>query len=341
MIVSTASAKIDRALAAIRSCRAVLVGDLVLDTYIYGETIRVSREAPVLVVKKERIEHRLGGAANAAANLAELGVNTRVIGVIGQDDAGRQVKAKLEAAHVDVSRLVSAQVTTPQKTRIMAGAFGTARQQVLRLDDEPDTQPQSVIERLLVELDDAAATADVLVVSDYGEGTVAQPVVEAVKILAAGGTLVCVDSRFRLGEFVGVTAVSPNLPEAAAAAGFPLPDQASVERAGLKIAKELNLKACLVTQGRGGMTLCRRDQPPMHVDIVGDDEVTDVTGAGDTVIATFSAALAAGLGMVNAMLLANCAAGVSVMRAGAATVTPDEVRAAVRGGQVELEPCDE
>jgi rfaE bifunctional protein kinase chain/domain len=333
--------RVELALAAMSGRRAVLLGDLVLDTYVYGETVRVSREAPVVVVRKERVEHRLGGAANAAANLAALGVATEAVGIVGDDEAGARVLEMLAAAGVETGGVRSVDMTTPQKTRVLAGAFGTARQQVLRLDDEADL---AAAERVSAEvargLERHGAGADVVVLSDYGAGAVGDESIAVAQRLRASGIPVCADSRYRLAAFSGVTAVSPNIPEAAALVDAALDDMAAIDSAGGAILRTLGCDACLITQGRGGMTLFRPGHEPRHVGIVGPDEVTDVTGAGDTVTATFAAALAARIGMVNGMLLANCAAGVAVMRVGTTTVSPEEIAAAAERGGVELESWD-
>ena len=331
--------RLEAALAALRGRRALLVGDFVLDAYVYGETVRVSREAPVLVVRRERSEHRLGGAANTAVNLAALGVQTRALGVLGRDEAGDRLGQLLHKNGVDVSALRYIERTTPVKTRILAGAFGTSRQQVLRLDDQPTAPVDDLTcARVAEDLRRLAATADVVVVSDYGLGSVVGAVIEAAGQAAAAGTFVCVDSRFQLRAFRGVSAVTPNAPEAAAAVGVDVVDRESAVRAGALILQRLGCEACLLTQGRHGMSLLRRNALPIHADIVGDEEVTDVTGAGDTVIAAFASAAVSGLGLVNAMRLANCAAGVVVQRAGTAAVSPDDICDAALAGRVELEP---
>jgi len=324
-----------------RGRRAVLVGDLVVDTYVYGETVRVSREAPVVVVRKERVERRLGGAANAAANLAALGIVTEAVGVVGNDEAGARMRDMLIDAGVDVSGVRTVPMTTPQKTRVLAGAFGTARQQVLRLDDEPDLAAAAQVSADVArDLEAHAEGADVVVLSDYGAGVLTEEVIASARAAKVRGIPVCADSRYRLASFTGLTAVSPNVPEAAALLDTVVNDGAAVDRAGAGILEVLGCDACLITQGRGGMTLFCAGQAPRHVDIVGAEEVTDVTGAGDTVTATFAASLAANLGMVNGMVLANCAAGVAVMRVGTTTVAPAELVAAASDGGVELEPWD-
>ncbi len=335
------SSTVRAALDAMRGRRAILVGDLVLDSYVYGETVRVSREAPVLVVRKERVEHRLGGGANTAANLATLGCATTVLGLIGDDDGGVRLRNMLRAVGADVSQLRPVPRTTPVKTRVLAGAFGTSRQQVLRIDEEPDGQaPAALVADLAADLERAAKDAELVVVSDYGLGLSSPALIEAARGLAARGVPVCVDSRYELSMWKGVTAVTPNAPETEGVVGYAVTSRQAVERAGADILKTLDCKACLVTQGRGGMTLFEPGERPRHVDIVGEDEVTDVTGAGDTVIATFGASLAAGLGMENGMRLANVAAGIVVGKLGTAAAAPDEIQDSCARHGVELLPWD-
>lgn len=331
---------VSAAFAALKGKRAVLIGDLVLDAYVYGETVRVSREAPVLVVRKERTTHRLGGAANTAANLAALGLATTMVSALGSDTSGDVTKQMLQASRVSTDAIIGSDAATPVKTRILAGAFGTTRQQVLRIDDEPEPIGPAVQERLADQLRKQAAHADVVVVSDYGMGVVTGAVVDAVRELIARGATVTVDSRYQASAFAGATAFMPNVPEAEALAGFPLHNKDSINRAGSDILQRLKCKALLLTQGRGGMSLYRSGMATAHVDIVGEGEVTDVTGAGDTVTATFSAALAGGIGMTNGMKLANVAAGIVVTRLGTATATPEEITAAADLAGVELEPWD-
>lgn len=324
------------AFSAFSKCRALVIGDLMLDAYLYGETVRVSREAPVLVVRKERVDYRLGGAANTAQNLAALGLRTEIIGVLGNDESAVKLSELLTASNVTANGVV-APFTTPKKTRILAGAFGTSRQQVLRVDEEPEAHyDAATIGQLVEKAALRVGDFDVVVISDYGLGTVTQQLAVAAQKWAAMGKLVCVDSRYRLEWFRGVTAVTPNVPEAESLVGYSLNNDAAVERAGTSILQKLDCQACLITRGRGGMTMFRPRMSSCHVNIVGSDEVTDVTGAGDTVMATFSAALAAGLGYENAMRLANVAAGIVVMKLGAAVASPQEISAHFQRYDVQL-----
>ncbi len=332
------------ALASIRGKRALLIGDAMLDTYLFGETLRVSREAPVLVVRKQNEEYRLGGAANTAANLAALGVKTEFLGHIGQDTAGEQIITQLQKADVLVENIHRNHRTTAQKTRVLAGAMGTSKQQVLRIDDEaisplPDKAVEELAHSLQAHADPAsgAPAPDVIVVSDYGMGTIRGPVIEVVQSLARQGKQVCVDSRYNLTAFSGVTAITPNLPEAESLVGFSINDQDTANRAGTLLMERLHLNCCLLTQGQYGMTLFSRGETePDHIPIVGGDEVTDVTGAGDTVMSTFAACLAAGLPTTTGMRLANCAAGVVVNKLGTVAASPEEISALARDFNVDL-----
>ncbi len=328
---------VSKALKLMEGRRVLIVGDVMLDSYLYGETVRVSREAPVIVVRKDSVEHRLGGAANTAANLAALGVDTEIIGMVGRDEGGARLRTMLSDQGVDTAGLVEVSVTTPVKTRVMAGAVGTSRQQVLRIDDEPNGLPAEAAVRSVVDsLKSRAAFADAIILSDYGVGTVGSEVIAVARELVKEGHIVCVDSRHRLHLFNGMTVVTPNVPEAEEQVGSGINSESEALAAGAMLLKKLECQACLLTQGRGGMSLFQAGESPSHVDIIGGDEVTDVTGAGDTVIATFCAALAAGLGMENAMRLSNCAAGIVVGKAGAAVATPTEINDAASRVELEL-----
>ena len=330
-----------QALSRVAGRRALLVGDLILDVYIYGQTARVSREAPVLVVRREGTERRLGGAANTAANLTALGVHTDVLSIVGADDGAKHIKTLLAEMGAHTSGIIEGAGATAVKTRILAGAVGTSRQQVLRLDDEPDAVGTAELcGRLAEQLEAHAADADVVVLSDYGMGVVDAQVIEAARRVVKKGIPVCVDSRYRLGEFTGLTVVTPNVPEAEGQLDFFIDSQNAAERAGVRLMEKLQGQMVLLTQGRGGMTLFERGEQSKHVAIAGKGEVTDVTGAGDTVIATFAAALAGGLGAENGMRLANCAAGVVVNKVGAATASPEEIGAWAERWGVELLPWE-
>jgi rfaE bifunctional protein kinase chain/domain len=191
--------------------------------------------------------------------------------------------------------------------------------------------PDALATRLAEALKKAAGQADVIVVSDYGAGTLTGPVRQALDDLRAQGHRICVDSRYDLQHYNGMAAITPNIPEAEGVVGFGLHDQKAVERAGPLLLEQLRCDAALITQGQRGMTLFRRGHPALHTPVVGPAEVTDVTGAGDSVIATLAASLAADLDLVTGMHLANCAAGVVVSKMGAVCAMPEEIVAAAHG----------
>jgi len=313
----------------LRRKRVVVLGDMVADEYVFGQTSRVSREAPVLVVRYTDHEFRLGGAANAAHNVKDLSGIAIPVGVVGRDTAGERVRSLLKGYGMPTAGLIATQRMTTTKTRILAGGIHTTKQQVMRLDREDAKPLERDVERALIaRLNAEVAKADALLVSDYGLGLLTPRVIEAVLRLAHKGAIVCVDSRFNLRGFPGVTAVTPNEPEAEAAVGRELRSAKDVEWAGRTLLSKVHSQAVLITRGREGMALFEPKKKTVLVPISGTDEVADVTGAGDTVIAAFTLALAAGSDFEKAARLANFAASVTVMKAGAATVSPAELERA-------------
>lgn len=305
--------------------RVAVLGDLVVDEYVYGQTERISREAPVLIVRQESTERKLGGAANAAANLAHLGARTFALGAIGDDEAGRGLLALLDEARIE-PRLTIAPGPTETKTRILAGGINTTRQQMLRLDRSREgVLPERAQEELVERLRETAREAELLLVSDYGGGVLAPRVIAEVKRLAAEGLRVLVDSRYDLGAYAGLYLVKPNEPELAEATGLPVGTHESTLRAALALRERLGCHAVLVTRGRSGMILVREGEEPLPIPVHGQEEAVDVTGAGDTVIATLAAALGAGADLPAAAFLANVAGGIVVRKPGTATVRPSEL----------------
>ncbi len=322
------SARLDRTLARFRGRRVVVVGDLIADEYLFGKPARISREAPVLILRWSDREVRLGGAANAAHNVHSLSAEALAIGVLGHDSAGDEVEALFRRAGVATDGLVRTPGRlTPVKTRIMAGAYQSTRQQVVRLDREPEDGISPDVEaRLLDRLRALGAGADAFLVSDYGYGSVTPRVFDAVLAQArAQGAVVTVDSRFELPRFRGATAATPNEPEVEALAGEELADEPALEKAGRAVIERLDAKLLLVTRGSRGMALFEREGPVTFMPIHGSDQIADVTGAGDTVISTFTVGLAAGAAPGEAAWLANVAGGVVVMKRGTGTVTPREL----------------
>jgi rfaE bifunctional protein kinase chain/domain len=310
----------------------IVVGDLLVDEYLFGKPGRISREAPVLILRFTEREVMPGGAANAANNVHALGARVLPVGVTGRDAAGEELLRLFEAAGIPVEGIVAESGRrTPVKTRIMAGGYQATRQQIVRLDREPtgDIAPETE-EDLLTRLGRLAERADAIIVSDYGYGSVTPRVFQGVQTIARRADIpVTVDSRYDLPRFVGVTAATPNEAELEQLTALPVDDEPSVEKAGRQLLDRLAARILLVTRGSRGMVLLERDGPSTFIPIHGTDEIADVTGAGDTVISAFTTALACGASPVHAATLANIAGGLVVMKRGTSTVAAAELRHAL------------
>jgi rfaE bifunctional protein kinase chain/domain len=315
--------------------RLTVAGDLVADEFIYGRIDRVSREAPVLILQYDSTEIVPGGAGNAAHNARALGARVSVLGVVGRDDAGRRLVRAL-ARGADVSGIVRTRgFVTPVKTRILAGGVHSAKQQVVRIDRASGSIPEAASASVESALSRALRRSDAIILSDYGAGLITAAAWR--RALAARPLrrppIVLVDSRYALTGFTGITACTPNEPEVEAALGLRIHDDGgALERAGRQLLERLECQAVLITRGSRGMALFEQGRPTDHIPIVGSDQIADVTGAGDTVIATFALALAAGGSFAEAARLANYAGGLVVMKRGTATVTRDELLASIQNG---------
>jgi rfaE bifunctional protein kinase chain/domain len=310
------------------------LADLVADEFVFGEIARVSREAPVLILKHRERTVVPGGGGNAIMNLACLGVNVLPVGVVGDDEAGALLLERLHEKKIPtggIERLKHHITTT--KTRILAGMSHTSRQQVVRMDREPE--PLGELHPVLLNLVNAAreyATAsDAFLVSDYGYGA-ATP--RLLNFIRSNGCLrnkpATLDSRYRILEFEGVTAATPNEPEVEEALNMRIGhDDQKLFDAGKRLLSGMQLESLVITRGRDGMVAFEKGADPRAYPVWGSDQVVDVTGAGDTVIATFTAALAAGAGASAAARLANFAGGIVVMKRGTATVSRNELLAAI------------
>ena len=324
-------AKIVRSL---REVSVTVIADLVADEFVFGEIARVSREAPVLILKHRERTVVPGGGGNAVMNLASLGVNVLPVGVVGDDEAGSLLLEQFKQHKISTSGIQRLKGhTTTTKTRILAGMSHTSRQQVVRVDREPE--PLSELHPALLGLVNAAreyATAsDAILVSDYGYGAATPRLLTFVK---SNGCLknkpITVDSRYRLLEYEGATAATPNEPEVEEALHIKIGhDDQALHRAGERLLHELALESLVITRGRDGMVAFEKNREPLDIPIYGSDQVVDVTGAGDTVIATFTAALAAGADTDSAARLANVAGGIVVMKRGTATASNKELLEAV------------
>ncbi|HEY3186221.1 MAG TPA: PfkB family carbohydrate kinase [Solirubrobacteraceae bacterium] len=315
------------------SARTIIVlGDLICDEYLIGKPARISREAPVIILKFTDRDVRLGGAANAAHNVHTLGARVVPIGVVGRDRAGDEILGLFHAAGIPTDGIVTETGrATPVKTRIMAGGYQATRQQVVRLDREPGgdlapTTEDALIARLMA----LAPRVDGILVSDYGYGTLTPRVFERVRAIARReSAIVTADSRYDLPRFPGVTAATPNEAELGELTGENVDDERAVEKAGRLLLERLDTQLLLVTRGSQGMALLERDGAAAFIPIFGTDEIADVTGAGDTVIGAFTLALASGATPVDAATLANMAGGIVVMKRGTATVTTEEISQAL------------
>jgi rfaE bifunctional protein kinase chain/domain len=306
--------------------RVLVVGDFVADHYIYGQTERVSREAPVLIVRYESSDVKLGGGANAAANVRSMGGQVTALGILGNDEMGRALRDHFKAAGIRILAPAAKGLATETKTRILAGGINTTRQQMLRLDRTAQgplpARVRLELRRLILE---GAKNADAIVVSDYGSGVLNAETRGTLRKLAADGLPVCVDSRYALRDYAGFTVCKPNEPELQALTGLVVRDDASLLAAGHKAMELLGCKSLLVTRGRNGMAIFDAHGNVEHLPVYGSDEAVDVTGAGDTVVAALTLALAAGASVVDAAKIANVAGGIVVMKPGTATVTQKEL----------------
>ncbi len=323
------------------SRRLLVVGDLIADEFIYGEVARVSREAPVLILKYDATEILPGGAGNAANNVAALGGRVRVAGVVGSDTESRRLLKSFQPG-VDKSFVIrDRSYRTPVKTRILAGGVHAARQQVVRIDRESGWPvPEALTNALLRKVPSLVDGCDGVLLSDYGSGLVTPKLAEAIRRAVAQRTRrrpipVLVDSRYRLLDYRGLTTCTPNESEVEQVLGIrishadPEKEAAALERAGRLLLKKTRMSGVLITRGSRGMALFEPKQHTVHIPIFGSGEVADVTGAGDTVIATFGLALAAGASLYEAARLSNYAGGIVVKKRGTATVTTGELADAV------------
>jgi rfaE bifunctional protein kinase chain/domain len=316
--------------------RVLVAGDLIADEFIYGEVARVSREAPVLILKYDTTELVPGGAGNAASNVAALGGRAALAGLVGGDAEGRRLLASFSRG-VNRSAIVrAAEYRTPVKTRILAGGAHGAKQQVVRIDREAGWPLDEAVSRAFAgKLGGALADCDAVILSDYGSGLVTPELAEMVRQVVGRRTRrrpvpVLLDTRYRLLDYRGLTACTPNESEVEQALGIHIGDDPDrLEQAGRALLKRTRMQAVLITRGSRGMTLFQPRQDAIQIPIFGSDEVADVTGAGDTVIGTFGLALAAGASFYEAARLANYAGGLVVMKRGTATVSAEELSDAI------------
>ena len=310
-----------------------VLGDMVADEFIFGEISRVSREAPVLILRHRERTVVPGCGANAVNNLADLGVNVLPVGILGNDDPGRLLLRTFRHKRIPVTGILrNKSYATVTKTRVLAGLPHTWRQQVVRIDREPEQQPDRHLRReLALATREYLRVSDALLVSDYGYGAATPEILNAARGKGQSASVpVVLDSRHRMLEFSGITAATPNEPEVEEALAMEIgQDWERLCSAGAEILNRMKLDSLVITRGRDGMVAFSEKHKPVDIPIFGGDQVTDVTGAGDTVIATFTAAVAAGASAEDAAQLANYAGGIVVMKRGTATVSQQELLDAI------------
>ena len=312
--------------------KLLIVGDSIADKFLYGSISRVSREAPVFILRHESTETVPGGAANCALNLAALGASVSLVSVAGNDEAGHALRDKLSAAGVNVDGLMlSDKVQTVTKVRILAGHAHANKQQVIRVDyeDAPLNDP-ALRRELNTFLQTSLARADAVILSDYNYGVVDQQAIELVREAQRSKNIpTLVDSRFRLSDFSGFTAATPNEDEVEHLIGAPVASTEQLEESATRLKQQLKYNALLVTRGSRGMMLLADNDAPLHIPAAGASQPVDGTGAGDTVIATFALALASDSTFAEAARLANYAGGLVVMKRGTASVTAAELEQSI------------
>jgi D-glycero-beta-D-manno-heptose-7-phosphate kinase len=317
------------------ACKTVAVlGDFVADAFQYGEITRVSREAPVLILRHRETHIVPGGGANAANNFAAMGARVIPITAVGDDDPGNRLVDSFREQLIDTSRIIRARNwTTPTKTRFLAGWAHTVGQQVLRVDYEP-AQPLTKADRIKLRsaLLSGISRADALAVSDYGFGVVNPSDLCTATSRLKKSIPVTLDSRYRLTAYkrVGISSATPNEAEIEAIHQTTIgSDFAELERCGTATLDEMKLRSLLVTRGKDGMALFQKGHPPIHIPIHGSNQAVDVTGAGDTVLAAHTLSLASGATPLEAAHIANIAGGLVVMKRGTSTVARAELLEAI------------
>lgn len=323
---------VDAVLSSFSKTKVLVIGDLILDEFIWGKVERISPEAPVPVVEVEGRSRLMGGAANVAHNIRSLGGEVYLCGVLGEDEEGAQLKQMLKEKGIkDLGVFVDPARPTTVKTRVIASG-----QQVVRFDREVrDPILPQLEERLITKVKEIWPEVHVVLLSDYGKGVITKRLMkEVLRLKGLYHKKVVVDPK--VGNFHlyrGVTIMTPNTREAEAAASMRIRDLSTLTRAGVKILKTYRLEALLITRGEEGMALFRPGEDVLLIPTVAK-EVYDVTGAGDTVAATLSLGLGSGLDYPEAAALANCAAGIVVGKRGTATVNPSELKGSVMANQI-------
>jgi D-glycero-beta-D-manno-heptose-7-phosphate kinase len=315
--------KLSRIIGNFKKSRVLVVGDLILDEFIWGEVSRISPEAPVPVVWVKNESYMPGGASNVANNLKELGAQVHLIGVTGDDESGAILKGELEKKGINVGGIIiDSSRPTILKTRVVAN-----HQQVVRIDKECVAPiDDNIISKMIDYAKMTVNDIDAVIVEDYGKGVITPRLLKSlVPVMQKHNKIISVDPKEEhFNYYKGITVITPNNHEAAKAVGFAIKDDTTLRAAGEKLLDKIKCKICLITLGENGMAVFQRGKPMTHIPTAAQ-EVFDVSGAGDTVIASYTLSLAAGADPIQAAHISNCAAGIVVGKVGIAVVTPEEL----------------
>ncbi len=321
-------AKINKTISKFKDAKILVIGDLILDEFVWGDSSRISPEAPVPVVLVERESLMPGGAANVANNICSLGAKAYLVGVIGRDEHGRQLEKILKSEGVDLEGVVSDSARpTTLKTRVVA-----RHQQVVRIDREKIAPLADAVNKEIIDyVKKKIKEVDAVIIEDYGKGVVTPRFLkEIIPLAKRHNKIITVDPKEEhFSYYKGVTAITPNRKEAEAASGIKAKDDASLIKMGEELLRKFKLKAAVITLGEHGMQVFERRGKVTHIPTVAQ-EVFDVSGAGDTVIAAFTLALGAGAKMIEAAHISNFAAGIVVGKIGVATASEAELKARIR-----------
>ena len=310
--------------------KTLVIGDLIIDEFLFGNPSRISREAPVLILEEKNREFRPGGAANAAYNIASISKKTKLLAISGKSKSWENLSSLLANRGVDISDILLEGTNNNLKTRVIAGSNQVVDQQIVRIDKKYNSEIKEefrdeIFNRFSTYLPEVGA----LLLSDYGYGLLNQSLIERIIEKASAFDIpVVVDSRNQLRKFKNATIATPNLEEASQFWGSPIRTENDLKEAGNYILKELNSRYLLITRGAEGMTLFDQDGF-RTVPVANRVEVFDVTGAGDTVSAVITLALAADIPILDGVKLANYAAGEVVKKPGVASVSPEEIKEAI------------
>ena len=309
--------------------KILVIGDLALDEMVYGDTERISREAPVLILQHTHTKFILGGASNAAHNVSEInGGKVSVIGIIGDDYQANDLRNAFEEANIDCSSLIVDKCRkTITKTRISGSCSHSITQQIVRIDRQTNAPISKETEaKMITEIEKLVPLHDAVILSDYHIGTLTNNVIKAVVDIAKKyDKKVIVDAQRDLGRYKGITSMTPNLPDTQKYVGMYLNNKEDFLKAGNRLLNETGADAILITCGADGMVVVEPENKYTHIPVFNKAEVFDVTGAGDTVTAVYTLALAAGAEPVYAAIIGNIAAGVVVKQFGCATTSIDEI----------------